>query len=100
MTFWEAPSSDSVRRDDGRPASGASQFLCRFRAKPQTPNPKLQRSSKSQTPNLKIRSRGIRRAGRFLSLELGASLGLEIGNWELFSGRSVPQKLRCPRRGV
>src|SRR2546425_12813865 len=81
MTFWEAPSSDSLRRGDGRPASGASQFLCRFRAKPQTPNLKLQRSSKSQTPNLKIRSRGIRRAGRFLSLELGASLGL--GDWEL-----------------
>src|SRR2546425_6454886 len=63
-----------------------NQITCRggvagLRAKHQTPSPKLQRSSKSQTPNLKIRCRGKRRAGRLLSLELGASL--ELGDWSL-----------------
>src|SRR5438876_3570684 len=49
--------------------------------KHQAPSSKLQRSSKSQTPNLKMRCRDKRRAGRFLSLELDASL--ELGDWEL-----------------
>src|SRR5713226_8489219 len=63
--------------------SGTSQFLSRRRAKHQAPNPKLQRSSKSQTPNPNNRCLGERRAGRFLSLELGASMELGVWNLEL-----------------
>src|SRR2546426_9320501 len=55
------------------------------RAKNQAPNPKRQRSSKSQTPNPKNRCRGKRRAGRFLSLEPGASLELGVWDLELFA---------------
>ena len=62
---------------------GASQFLSRRRAKHQTPNPKLQRSTKSQNTNRKNIGRGKRRAARFLSLELGASLDLGVWNLEL-----------------
>src|SRR5439155_13191615 len=51
------------------------------RAKHQAPKPKLQRSSKSQNRKPQNRCRGKRRAGRFLSLELGASL--ELGDWNL-----------------
>src|SRR5213593_4430028 len=47
----------------------------------ETPSTKLQRSSKSQTQNFKIRCRGKRRAGWFLSLGLDPSL--ELGDWEL-----------------
>src|SRR5437667_12254433 len=43
--------------------------------------PKLQRNSKSQTPNFENKCRGQCSAGRFLSLELGASL--ELGVWDL-----------------
>src|SRR5436190_1701841 len=69
---------------DGRSQSeGGSRFLSRRSAKHQAPNPKLQRSSKSQTPNSKSKCRGKRRAGRFLSLELGASLELGVWNLEL-----------------
>src|SRR2546428_88322 len=57
----------------------------RRRAKNQAPNPKLQRSSKSQAPNPKNRCRGKWRAGRFLSLELGASLELGVWNLALFA---------------
>src|SRR6266567_3183007 len=58
--------------------AGASQQTNRV-AKHQAPKPKLQRRSKSQAPNPKNRCRGKRRAGRYLSLQLGASL--ELGVW-------------------
>src|SRR6266571_1691657 len=64
----------------------ASQLSCRLCAKHQTPDPKLQRSSKSQTPNLRTRYRGKWRAGRFLSLELG--------NWELFATSDFCRSIR------
>src|SRR2546426_9869866 len=69
------------------------------RAKNQAPNPKLQRSSKSQAPNPKNRCRGKRRAGRFLSLELGASLELGVWNLELVAwARSFSKiEMRCAR---
>src|SRR6266571_6970508 len=68
-------------------------FLSRRCAKHQAPNPKLQRSSKSKTPNPENKCRGKRRAG----FELGASL--EFGIWSFLPGLSVSQKLRstqCP----
>src|SRR6266581_390417 len=48
-----------------------------------TPSTKPQAPEKFQISNTKpqIRCRGKRRAGRFLSFELGASL--ELGDWEL-----------------
>src|SRR6266699_398125 len=60
----------------------------------QTPNPKHQRSSKSQAPNPKNRCRGKRRTGRFLSLELGASLELGVWNLELFAWAPCPLPVR------
>src|SRR6266542_3182390 len=59
----------------------------------------LQRSSKSQTPKRKTRCRGKRRAGRFLSLELGASLELGVWNLELVAGALSFSKIEmCPHR--
>src|SRR5438552_12695981 len=51
----------------------------------ETPSTKPQAPVKFQISNTKpqIRCRGKRRAGRFLSLELGASLELGVWNWEL-----------------
>src|SRR6266699_5474287 len=61
--------------------------LLSFRATAER-NPKPQTPSSREVPNLKTpnpqnRGRGKRRAGRFLSLELGASLELGIWNLEL-----------------
>src|SRR2546426_12740652 len=67
------------------------------RAKNQAPNPNLQRSSKSQTPNPKNRCRGQRRAGWFLSLELGASLELGVWNLQLLAWALGFSKLSCAR---
>src|SRR6266699_3094642 len=61
----------------------------------QTPNPKHQRSSKSQAPNPKNRCRGKRRAGRFLSLELRASLELGVWNLELVAWAPSFSKIEC-----
>src|SRR3989475_7130745 len=84
----------------GNRARGASRFLSHRRAKHQTPNPKLQRSSKSQNTNRKNRCRGKRRAGRFLSLELGASLELGVWNWELVAWSLSFSKIgmRCAKQ--
>src|SRR5438552_742490 len=62
-----------------------SRFLSHRRAKHQASKPKLQRSSNLKTSNPKNRCRGKRRAGRVLSLVLGASLELGVWNLELFS---------------
>jgi len=47
--------------------------------------PNLQKSSNSQASNPKNRCRGERRAGRFWSLELAASLVLGVWNLEFFA---------------
>src|SRR6266568_5478088 len=62
-----------------------SRFLSHRRAKHQASKPKLQRSSNLKTSNPQNRCRGKRRAGRVLSLVLGASLELGVWNLELFS---------------
>src|SRR6266702_6481714 len=48
-----------------------------------TPTPSSREVPNLKTPNPKNRCRGKQRAGRFLSLELGASLELGVWNWEL-----------------
>src|SRR5205809_3921797 len=90
-------SSGKQKMEAGR-SRGPSQFLSRRRAKHQAPNPKLRRSSKSQTPNHKNRCRGKRRAGRFLSLELGASLELGVWNLELVAWALSLSKIEMPPR--
>src|SRR6266581_7484878 len=70
----------------GHGPAGASQFLSHRRAKHQASKPKLQRIPKSQKHQIpQNRCRGKRRAARFLSLELGASLELGVWNLELFA---------------
>ena len=84
----------------GAALAGASQFLSRRRAKHQAPNPKLQRSSKSEAPNSKNRCWGKRRAGRFLSLELGASLELGVWNLELLAWALSLTRIEMPSAPV
>src|SRR6266542_4097323 len=68
-----------------QPINRVPRVLSHRRAKHQAPNPKLQMGSKPQNTNPQIRCRDKRRAGRFLSLELGASLELGVWNLELLA---------------
>src|SRR5439155_8515014 len=61
--------------------SGASQFLSHRPRNTKHPTPSSREDPNLKTPNPKNRCRGKRRAGRLLSLELGASL--EPGVWNL-----------------
>jgi len=55
------------------------------RAKYQAPNPQAPEKFQISSPKPQNKCRGKRRAGPFLSLELGASLELGVWNLELFA---------------